>query len=165
MNRPPSPLSMLLSRRTKRREFITLLGGAAAAWPIAARAQQSYPRIGALSVNSSQSDGKAMARFVDGLRGLGYVQGQTVDIDFRYADGDPARLTSLAQELIALKPDVAFVNSISPALAVKDKAPNLPRLCGNGKRLVSDPCSELCAARRERDWGRLRRRELICKAR
>src|SRR4051794_19555872 len=112
----------------RRREFITLLGGAAA-WPIASHAQQKLPRIGTLSISSAQSEGKVMVSFVDGLRALGYVEGRTVDIDFRYADGDPTRLTSLAQELIALKPDVAFVNSISPALAVKGLAPNLPIIC------------------------------------
>jgi len=63
------------------------------------------------------------------LHALGYIEGQTVDIDHRYAGGDPARLISLAQELVALKPDVAFVNSISPVLAVKAAAPELPIVC------------------------------------
>jgi putative ABC transport system substrate-binding protein len=112
----------------RRREVIKLLAGAAA-WPLASHAQESRPRIGALSINSAQGDAKVTASFVDGLRALGYVEGRTVDIDFRYADGDPSRLTPLAQELIALKPDVAFVNSISPALAMRDIAPTLPIVC------------------------------------
>jgi putative ABC transport system substrate-binding protein len=112
----------------RRREVIKLLGGAAA-WPVAARAQQSRPRVSALSINSAQSEEKVMASFVSGLRALGYVEGKTVDIDFRYAEGDPTRLTSFAQELIALKPNVAFVNSISPTLAVKAIAPTLPIVC------------------------------------
>jgi putative ABC transport system substrate-binding protein len=113
----------------KRREFIGLLGGAAVAWPLAARAQQRRPRIAVLSINSASSESKAVAAFVDGLRTLGYVEGRNVDIDARFAAGDPERLTPLAQELVALKPDAALVNSISPAVAIKGVAPALPIVC------------------------------------
>jgi putative ABC transport system substrate-binding protein len=113
----------------KRRDFITLIGGATATWPLAARAQQPRPRIAILSINSARSESKVVAAFVDGLRTLGYVEGRTVDIDARFAEGDPARLTPLAQELIARKPDVALVNSISPAVAIKGIAPALPIVC------------------------------------
>jgi putative ABC transport system substrate-binding protein len=112
----------------KRREFITFLGGAAVAWPLAARAQRR-PRIAVLSINSEPSESKALAAFVDGLRALGYVEDRTVDIDARYAAGEPERLTPLAQELVALKPDVALVNSISPAIAIKGVATALPIVC------------------------------------
>jgi putative ABC transport system substrate-binding protein len=112
-----------------RREIITLLGGAAATWPRVARGQQRRPRIAVLSINSGQDEGKVIAAFVDGLRALGHVEGQTVDIDYRYAGGDPTRLTLLAQELIALKPDVALANSASPVVAVKGVAPDLPIIC------------------------------------
>jgi hypothetical protein len=60
---------------------------------------------------------------------LGYAAGQTVDIDYRYAEGDTARLKPLMHELIALKPDVALANSPSPALALKSVAPALPIVC------------------------------------
>ena len=70
-----------------------------------------------------------MPAFVDGLRALGHLIGQNVDIDYRYADGDTTRLKPLAQELIALKPDVALANSPSPAIAVKNVAPILPIVC------------------------------------
>ena len=112
----------------KRREFITLLGGAAVAWPLAARAAGLRPRIAVLSINS-EDERKNIAAFVDGLRALGYVTSQNVDIDYRYAEGDTTRLKPLAQELTAFKPDVAFANSPSPAVAVQSVAPRLPIVC------------------------------------
>src|SRR5262245_27557933 len=113
----------------KRRAFITLLGGAAAAWPLAVRAAEPRPRIAVLSINSAQDERKNIAAFVDGLRALGYVTSQNVDIDYRYAEGDTTRLKPLAQELLALKPDVALANSPSPAVAVQTVAPSLPIVC------------------------------------
>ena len=112
----------------KRRDFITLLGGAVA-WPLAARGAGPRPRIAILSINSAQWERKNIGAFVDGLRVLGYVTSQNVDIDYRYAEGDTTRLKPLAQELIALKPDVALVNSASPAVAVQSVAPSLPIVC------------------------------------
>jgi putative ABC transport system substrate-binding protein len=113
----------------KRREFIALLGGATVALPVAAHAQQPRPRIAVLSINSAQDEGKVIAAFVESLRTLGYVEGRTVDIDIRYADGDTPRLMSLAQELVALKPNVALGSSASPIIAVKSAAPDLPIVC------------------------------------
>jgi putative tryptophan/tyrosine transport system substrate-binding protein len=115
----------------RRRDFITLLGGAAAAWPLSARAAGLRPRIAVLSINSAQQEDrvKTMPAFVDGLRALGHFMDQNIDIDYRYADGDTTRLKPLAQELIALKPGVALANSPSPAIAVKNVAPILPIVC------------------------------------
>jgi putative ABC transport system substrate-binding protein len=117
----------------RRRDFITLLGGVAAApsllWPVLVHAQRPRPRIAVLSINSVRDEGKVIAAFVDGLRALGHVEGQTVDIDYRYTAGDTTRLTAVAQELIALKPDVAYANGPSPVRAIKDIAPNLPIVC------------------------------------
>src|SRR4051812_25926255 len=115
-----------------RRDFITLIGCTAVqsfAWPLAARAQKPRPRIAILSINSEPAESKVVAAFVDGFRTLGYVDGRSVDIDARYAAGEPERLTPLARELIALKPDVALVNSISPAIAIKGVATALPIVC------------------------------------
>ena len=112
----------------RRREFITLLGGAAT-WPLAAHAAGLRPRIAVLSINSAQDERKNIGAFVDGLRTLGYIASQNVDIDYRYAGHDTGRLKPLAQELIALKPDVALANSPSPAVAVQSIAPNLPIVC------------------------------------
>jgi len=113
----------------KRREFITLLGGAAAAWPLVVHGAGLRARIAVLSVNSVQDERKNIAAFVDGLSALGYVASQNIEIDYRYAEGDTTRLKPLAQELIALKPDVALANSPSPAIAIKSVAPNLPIVC------------------------------------
>ena len=112
-----------------RRELLVALSGAAVSWPIAARAAGPRPRIAVLSINSEQDERKNVAAFVDGLRALGYVTSQNVDIDYRYAEGDTTRLKPLAQELIAFKPDVAFANSPSPAVAVQSVAPRLPIVC------------------------------------
>jgi putative ABC transport system substrate-binding protein len=113
----------------RRREFITLLGGAAVSWPLGARAAGPRPRIAFLSIGSAQGVGKDVAAFVEGLRAVGYVEGQTVDIDYRFAEGDTTRLKALAQELIALKPDLALANAPSPTVAVNSVAPGLPIIC------------------------------------
>jgi putative ABC transport system substrate-binding protein len=112
----------------RRREFITVLGGAAA-WPLAALAAGPRPRIAVLTISSAAGDAKGIAAFVEGLRVLGHVEGQTADIDYRYAAGDVARLKPLAQELVALKPDVALAGAPSPTIAVKSVAPDLPIVC------------------------------------
>src|SRR4051812_2574588 len=115
----------------KRREFITLFGGAAATWPLVARAQQSRPvkRIGVLDINSAEYEAASLAAFREGLHQLGYVEGQTVEIDYRYSNGDTEALTKLAEELIQLNPDVVLAAATSPAMAVKRIAPALPIVC------------------------------------
>src|SRR5215831_10639759 len=112
-----------------RRGFITLLGGAAATWPLAGRAAGARPRIAVLSINSAAGDAKSIAAFVEGLRVLGHVEGQTADIVYRYAAADVAKLKPLAQELVALKPDVVLAAAPSPTIAVKSVAPDLPIVC------------------------------------
>jgi putative tryptophan/tyrosine transport system substrate-binding protein len=85
----------------RRREFITLLGGAAAAWPIAARAQtqRAVQTIGYISSRSAQADAHLVAAFRSGLKETGYVDGQNVIIEFRWAEGDYARHEALAADL------------------------------------------------------------------
>ena len=112
-----------------RREFLCSLGIMAVAWPLEARAVPGRSRIGILDINSAEYNASNLAAFRDGLRRLGYVEGRTVDIDYRFSNGDTNGLTSLAQELIQLKPDVVLANSVSPARAVKRIAPSLPIVC------------------------------------
>ena len=90
-----------------RREFVAALGGAAAAWPLAARAQQAeLARIGYLGPTSASQLVGAIDAFSNGLRDLGYVEGRNLHIEFRFADGHEDRLPALAGELVALKVDV-----------------------------------------------------------
>jgi putative tryptophan/tyrosine transport system substrate-binding protein len=92
-----------------RREFITLLGGAAAAWPPAARAQQPLtrmPRIGWLVIGSPPSYRFSLAAFRDGLKALGHVEGQNISIEYRWAEGNAARLPELAKDLVNKQVDI-----------------------------------------------------------
>ena len=88
----------------RRREFIRLIGGAAAAWPIAARAQltQSVPKIGWLKIQGPLHTPEQLQAFREGMRALGMIEGRDFVLEERYADGDETRLQSLAAELIGL---------------------------------------------------------------
>ncbi len=105
----------------RRRELLSLLGGAAAAWPLAARAQQAarLPRLGVLLLSTPQADPQ-METARRALRDLGYVEGQNLAIEYHYAEGRPERLPDLAADLVRTKPDVLFVlgGDVTPA-AVK----------------------------------------------
>ena len=91
----------------RRREFITLLGGAAAAWPLVARAQQPerMRRIGVF-VGSTTTDRPEIAAFLQALQQLGWTDGRNVKIDFRWPAGDADKARKYAAELVALAPDI-----------------------------------------------------------
>jgi putative tryptophan/tyrosine transport system substrate-binding protein len=114
-----------------RRDFITLIGGAAASWPVAARAQQlgRLHKVAVLTLLAPEQAAAFVASFRDELQHLGYVEGQSVEFDYRYAEGDVARLHGLAQELIALKPDVVLAVEPSSARSIKSINPALPIVC------------------------------------
>src|SRR6516165_3906943 len=110
-----SALTMLLSRHTKRREFITLLGGAAA-WPVAARAQQQgerMRRLGLLMGVADDREGQArVTALKQGLQELGWTDGRNMQIETRFGGADVGRIRAHAAELVALAPDVIVANSI-----------------------------------------------------
>ena len=91
----------------KRREFVGLIG-AAATWPLAARGQQprKNPRLAVLLFNSPQID--PIGQLLEGLQSLGYLEGKSIEIQYRYAEGKAERLPGLAAELVQLTPDVIF---------------------------------------------------------
>src|SRR2546421_6182443 len=123
---PQSPLTMLLSRHTRRRELITLLGGAAAAWPLAVRAQQSkVARIGALYIGLADAE-SFKNELREGLRELGYIEGQNITFEFRSAEGKLDRLPELAAELVPLKVDVIVALYVPCALAAKQATREIP---------------------------------------
>jgi putative ABC transport system substrate-binding protein len=87
-----------------RREFITLLGCAAAAWPLAARAQQPKLRtVGYLGANTPASEGQRMAAFVERLRELGWIEGRAAAIEVRWAEARQERFAEIAAEFVRLK--------------------------------------------------------------
>jgi putative ABC transport system substrate-binding protein len=111
----------------RRRTFITLLGGAAA-WPLAARAQQSgkVPRIGILSPGRSELDAGGLDSFQQGLRELGYTDGQNIAIERLYAQWNSDRLRDFAAELVGRKVDVIVARSTSAARAAKQATSTIP---------------------------------------
>src|SRR5512144_777195 len=110
-----------------RRNLLTLLGGAAASWPLVAQAQQTTPTIGFLSSRSPAESSGVVAAFRDGLREAGFVEGQNVAIAFRWADGRYERLPALAAELIDLKVALLFAAGGPPsALAAKAATSTIP---------------------------------------
>src|SRR5215472_11494383 len=111
-----------------RRDLLAALGGAAAAWPLAARAQEQpvRPLIGVLSPLSAASAARNIAGFRSGLRDLGYLEGRNLTLALRYGDGAPERMVPLAQDLVGLKPDVLMAGSMSGALAAQAATQTIP---------------------------------------
>jgi putative ABC transport system substrate-binding protein len=122
-----------------RRKFLATLGGAAAAWPLAARAQQGerMRRVGVLySLIAGDAEAEARNRvFEQGLRALGWTVGHDLKIDYRMAGADPDRIRQYAAELAALAPDVIMTSGSNTVAPVQQAAPTIPILMVN----VADP--------------------------
>jgi putative tryptophan/tyrosine transport system substrate-binding protein len=116
--------------RLRRREFITLLGGAVAAWPLAADAQQGerMRRVGVLmSLTPDDPDGRARSdAFLQGMQGLGWIDGRNIRIDYRWGGGDADNFRKYAAELVALDPDALLASgtvTVAPLLQATRKVP------------------------------------------
>jgi putative tryptophan/tyrosine transport system substrate-binding protein len=134
VNRPSSPLNMLLSRHTRRREFIAITGGAAVVWPLATLAQQqvAVPVIGYLYAGSEVSR-PLLAAFQKGLGESGYFENQNVAIEYRWANNVLDDLPKLAAELIRRRVAViATPGSLQAALAAKAATTTIPIVFSTG---------------------------------
>jgi putative tryptophan/tyrosine transport system substrate-binding protein len=120
----------------KRRKFITLLGGAAAMWPLAVRAQQ-FRRIGVL-VSTGTTDPSYLAAFVQALRKFGWVDGQNLRLDIRWHENDPARARAFATELVAIDPDVILTAATSNLAILHGSTRTIPIVFLQ----VSDPVAQ-----------------------
>src|SRR5438128_8125751 len=119
----------------RRREFITLLGGGAAAWPMAARAQEVAPRarstdrlariafVSFLGAAGWQPYGRA---FRDGLRLLGWIEGRNVAIEERFAEGEDERLPAIVDEILAMKPEVIVIDGARVVRAFRERTVTTP---------------------------------------
>jgi putative ABC transport system substrate-binding protein len=141
----------------KRREFITLIGGAAAAsyasWPLAARAQQSgkLPTIGFLGANNATFERASIDAFVQRLRELGWIENRTVSIEYRWAEGREERFAEIAAEFIRLKVDIIFTYATPSSIAAKKATAIIPIVFA----AAGDPVGTGLVASRARPGGNI----------
>ena len=145
----------------KRREFITLLGGAAAAWPRAASGQARRPVVGYLAGATSASVVRSTTAlaFVNGLRERGYTEGRDVDIVYKFADGFLDRLPALAEQLVRLGPDALLAPTTFSALAARAASATVPIVCP----LLENPVRRRPGGEREPAGRQCHRLVAICR--
>ena len=139
----------------RRREFLTLLGGAAASWPLAARAQPGdrVRRIGVL-MSGDESDPMrktGVSAFTQALAGLGWTDGRNVRMDLRWGRGDINRIRALAQELVGLQPDIILTVGETATAAIQRETRTIPIVFAN----VSDPVASSIVTRLDRPSGNI----------
>jgi putative ABC transport system substrate-binding protein len=118
----------------RRREFLELIGGAAAAWPLSARAQQPAGRVyrvGYLATGSQEQQPGLIKAFVEGLRSVGYRVGENVVIEYRFADGETERLPALAADLVRLGVDVISTGNTTNTVAAMKATTTIPIVMSN----------------------------------
>src|SRR5262249_44722957 len=111
-----------------RRELLAALGGAAVVWPLAARAQRAgkLPTIGFLGATTPALQSQLTVAFLERLRELGWIEGHSVAIEYRWAEGRSERFAELAAELVRLKVDVILTHNTPPVLAAKQATSVIP---------------------------------------
>jgi len=124
----PEPEGHLASHIGRRKFLATLLGSAAAAWPLAARAQQAgpLPTIGFLVPGTPTSHGQWVAAFVQRLRELGWIEGRTITIEYRWAEGRSERFAEIAAEFVRRKVDVIVTSATEAVVAAKQATSVIP---------------------------------------
>jgi putative ABC transport system substrate-binding protein len=144
----------------KRREFITLIGGAASSWPFGARAQQQPPMpvVGILGGHTGADWTPFVAAFNVGLKEIGYVEGQNVRIEYRWAEGHYDRLRALAADLIRSRvAAIAAIGGVNSALAAKTVTSEMlfPDRARSGRTWIRQ---KLQSSRRQLDWHQFAKR-------
>ena len=138
----------------RRREFITLLGGAAA-WPLAAHAQQGegVRRIGVLMAYDENDPAAKtiVSTFTQALAGLGWTDGRNVRMDLRWGGGDNNRIRALAQELVGLQPDIILTSSTPPTVALQRETRTIPLVFAT----LADPVANGIVPRLDRPSGNI----------
>src|SRR5947208_11573047 len=139
----------------KRREFITLIGGGAATWPLAARAQQpavKIPRgVTQIGVLWPVDDDQVLAAFRQALRELGYIEGQNIAYEYRSSRGNDALLPALASELVRLDVDLILTWGVTAGRVAKEATTSIPIVNGS----MSDPVRDKLIDRLARAGGNL----------
>ena len=135
---------------SNRREFITLLGGAVAAWPLRTRAQQpAMPVIGFLGANRPSAQSQWTAAFVQRLRELGWIEGRSIAIEYRWAEGPSERYAEIAAEFVRLKVDVIVTYATPAVIAAKQATSVIPIVFA----VAADPVSTGLVASLARPGG------------